>query len=166
MGIGLDLPTFVGQLVSFLILLAALSYFGYRPIRRVLEERSQRIRDSVEQAQLAREEYERVRVEAEQGLKDARLEAHRILIEAAATRDRLLTEARAEAKEEARAIVEGSNVQLEEQRRAVVEELRREFADAAILAAEAIVLESLDAKRHRRLIQGVLEERLPLEREH
>jgi len=166
MGIGLDLPTFVGQLVSFLILLAALSYFGYRPIRRVLEERSQRIRDSVEKAQLAREEYERVRVEAEQGLKDARLEAHRILIEAAATRDRLLTEARAEAKEEARAIVEGSNVQLEEQRRAVVEELRREFADAAILAAEAIVLESLDAKRHRRLIQGVLEERLPLEREH
>jgi len=165
MGIGLDLPTFVGQLVSFLILLAALSYFGYRPIRRVLEERSQRIRDSVEQAELARQEYERVRAEAEQGLKDARLEAHRILIEAGVTRDRLLEEARSEAKEEARAIAEESKTQLEEQRRAVVEELRREFADAAILAAEAIVVESLDTERHRRLVQRVLEERLPLEPE-
>ena len=165
MGIGLDLPTFVGQLVSFLILLAALSYFGYRPIRRVLEERSQRIRDSVEQAELARQEYERVRAEAEQGLKDARLEAHRILIEARATRDRLLEESRAGAKEEARAIAEESKTQLEEQRRAVVEELRREFADAAILAAEAIVVESLDTERHRRLVQRVLEERLPLEPE-
>jgi F-type H+-transporting ATPase subunit b len=165
MGIGLDLPTFVGQLVSFLILLAALSYFGYRPIRRVLEERSQRIRDSVEQVELTREEYERVRAEAEQGLKDAHLEARRILREAGAVRDRLLEEARAEAKEEARAIVEETKTQLEEQRRAVVEELRREFADAAILAAEAVIMESLDAERHRRLIQGVLEERLPLEKE-
>jgi F-type H+-transporting ATPase subunit b len=165
MGIGLDLPTFVGQLVSFLILLAALSYFGYRPIRRVLEERSQRIRDSVEQVELTREEYERVRAEAEQGLKDAHLEARRILREAGAARDRLLEEARAEAKEEARAIVEETKTQLEEQRRAVVEELRREFADAAILAAEAVIMESLDAERHRRLIQGVLEERLPLEKE-
>ena len=165
MGIGLDLPTFVGQLVSFLILLAALSYFGYRPIRRILEERSQRIRDSVEQAEFARRECESVRVEAEQGLKDARLEARRILIEAGVTRDRLLEEARAEAERETRAIVEESKAQLEEQRRAVVEQLRREFADAAMLAAEAVVVESLNAERHRSLIQGVLEERLPLEKE-
>ena len=165
MGIGLDLPTFVGQLVSFLVLMAALSYFGYRPIRRILEERSQRIRDSVEQAELARRECESVRVEAEQGLKDARLEARRILIEAGVTRDRLLEEARAEAERETRAIVEESKAQLEEQRRAVVEQLRREFADAAMLAAEAVVVESLNAERHRSLIQGVLEERLPLEKE-
>lgn len=165
MGIGLDLPTFVGQLVSFLILLVALSYFGYRPIRRVLEERSRRIRDSVEQAELARSECERLRTEAEQGLKDAHLEAHRILIEAGVSRDRLLEEARSEAREEACAIVEESRIQLEERRRVIVEELRREFTDAAISAAEAIVVESLDAERHRRLIQRALEERLPLEPE-
>lgn len=165
MGIGLDLPMFVGQLVSFLILIAALSHFGYRPIRRMLEERSRRIRDSVDQAESARSECERVRVEAEQGLKDARLEAHRILVEAGATRDRLLEEARSEAREEARAIVEEARTQLEDRRRATVEELRREFADAAISAAEAIVVENLDAERHRRLIERALEERLPLEPE-
>ncbi len=163
MGIGLDLPMFVGQLVSFLILVAALSYFGYRPIRRVLEERSRRIRDSVEETESARSECERVRAEAEQELKDARLEAHRILLEAGVTRDRLLEEARSEAREEARAIAEESRTQLEDQRRVIVEELRREFADAAISTAEAIVVENLDTERHRRLIQRALEERLPLE---
>ncbi len=165
MGIGLDLPTFVGQLVSFLILLVALSRFGYRPIRRVLEERSRRIRDSVEQAESARYECERVRVEAEQELKDARVEAHRILVEAGVTRDRLIEEARSEAREEALVIVEEARAQLEGQRRATVEELRREFADAAISAAEAIIVENLDAERHRKLIEGALDERLPLEPE-
>lgn len=165
MGIGLDLPTFVGQLVSFLILLVALSYFGYKPIRRVLEERSQRIRDSVEQAELARSECAQVRVEAEQELKEARLEAHRIMVEAGVTRDRLLEEARSEAREEARAVVEEAGTQLEAQRRAIVEGLRREFADAAISAAEAIVVDNLDTERHRRLIERALGERLPLEPE-
>ncbi len=165
MGIGLDLPMFVGQLVSFLILLVALSYFGYRPIRKVLEERSRRIRDSVEQTERDRSEGERVRVEAEQELKDARLEAHRILVEADVTRGRLLEEARSEAREEARAIVEEARTQIEGQRRATVEELRRAFADAAISAAEAIVVENLDTERHRRLIERALEERLPLEPE-
>ena len=165
MGIGLDLPMFVGQLVSFLILLVALSYFGYRPIRRMLEERSRRIRESVEQAEVSRSECERVRAEAEQELKDARLKAHRILIEAGVTRDRLLEEARSEAREEARAIVEEARTQLEDQRKVMVEELRREFADAAISTAEAIVAESLDTERHRRLIERALEERLPLEPE-
>ena len=38
MGLGLDLPTFIGQLVSFLILLGLLVYFGYKPIRKMLDE--------------------------------------------------------------------------------------------------------------------------------
>jgi membrane protein implicated in regulation of membrane protease activity len=42
MGIGLDLATFIGQLVSFLILLGLLVRFGYRPVRMVLKERSDR----------------------------------------------------------------------------------------------------------------------------
>jgi len=37
MGLGLDLPTFIGQLVSFLILLGLLVYVGYKPIRKMLE---------------------------------------------------------------------------------------------------------------------------------
>ncbi|MCK9357046.1 MAG: F0F1 ATP synthase subunit B [Dehalococcoidia bacterium] len=163
MGLGLDLPAFIGQLVSFLLLVAILSHFGYRPIRRIMDERSARIRDSVESAEQARLDYERVRAQAEQELSDARQEARGILVNAGAARDHLLEEARAEAKQEALAIVDDARAQLGEERRAMVAELRRQFAEAAILAAESVVRETLDVERHRKLIDAVLDERLPLE---
>jgi len=163
MGLGLDLPPFIGQLVSFLILLGVLSHFGYRPVRRIMEERSARIRVSVERAEQARLEHERARTQAQQELADARLEAHTILVDAGAARDRLLEEARSEARQEAAEIVEDARARTLEERQAMVEELRRQFAEAAILAAESVVRETLDVERHRKLIDAVLDERLPLE---
>ena len=163
MGIGLDFPTFVGQLVSFLILLAVLSKYGYPPIRRVMEERSRRVRESVEQVEVARIEYERARTEAEEELKRARQQAHLTMVQAGNARDRLLEEAQAEARRDAQAIVDSGRAQIAEERRIMIEQLRREFADAALAAASAVIAETLDADKHRALIERALDERFPLE---
>lgn len=163
MGIGLDLPAFIGQLVSFLVLLFVLSRFAYPPVRRIMEERARRVRDSVEQVELARAEYERVRLEAEQELTRARQQAHSIMVQAGAARDRLLQQARDEAKRESRDIIDSGRAQLAEERSIMVEQLRRDFADAAIAAAGAVISETLDAEKHRELIARVLDDRLPLE---
>ena len=164
MGLGLDLPEFIGQLVSFLILLAVLSRFGYRPIRRVMEERAARIRESVEQASLVRTEYERAKGEADRQLEEARREAHHVLLEAGIARDAMLQEAREEARQRAQAIIDESREQIHEERATMVEALRREFAEAAIAVAESIVSETIDASKHRTLIARALDEQLPLER--
>jgi F-type H+-transporting ATPase subunit b len=163
MGIGLDFPVFVGQLVSFLILLAVLGRYGYPPIRRVMEERARRVRESVEQVELARVEYERVRGEAEQELTKARQQSHLIMVQAGAARDRLLAEAQAEAKRESQALIQAGRAQIAEERRIMIEQLRREFSDAAVAAAGAIISETLDADKHKELIARALDERLPLE---
>lgn len=162
MGIGLDLPTFAGQLVSFLILLFVLTRYGYPPIRRVMEERARRVRESVAQVEAARVQYERVRAEAEEELRKARVDAHLVMVQAGTARDRLLEDARAEAKLEAEALVESGRALIAEERRAMVEQLRRDFADAAIAAAGALVNETLDGDKHREIIARALDERLPL----
>jgi len=163
MGIGLDLPTFIGQLVSFLILLAVLSRYGYPPIRRIMEERARRVRESVEQVDLARAEYERVRSEAEQELAGARQQAHLIMVQAGTARDKLLEEALGEAKRDSQDIIDSGRAQIVEERKSMIEQLRREFADAAIAAAGAVISETLDAEKHKALIARALDERLPLE---
>jgi len=163
MGIGLDLPAFIGQLVSFVVLLVVLSRYGYPPIRRMLEERTRRVRESVEQVEMARLEYERVRQEAEQELTRVRQQAHAIMVQAGAARDRLLEEARSEAKRESAEIIDSARSQLAEERKIMLEQLRREFADAAIAAAGAVIAETLDAEKHKALIARALDERLPLE---
>ncbi|HHE42066.1 MAG TPA: ATP synthase F0 subunit B [Dehalococcoidia bacterium] len=165
MGIGLDISVFVGQLVSFLILLGVLTYFGYRPLRRVLDERASRIRASVEQAELTRIEYENVREQAKEELRRAQREAHQVLVDAGQMRERLLSQAESEAREQARVVIEEAREKIRNERESMLEGLRQRFAEAAISVAELIVKESLDVEKHRRLIDQALEERLPLREE-
>jgi F-type H+-transporting ATPase subunit b len=158
MGIGLDLATFIGQLVSFLILLGLLVCFGYRPVRKMLKERSDRIREGLEQAEATGREYERAQAEAEAQISKAREEARLIVAEAGQAREKLMKEARSEARQEARAMMERNKSELEQERREMIADLRREFADAAILAAEKVIGESLDREKHWRIIEQALEE--------
>jgi F-type H+-transporting ATPase subunit b len=156
--LGLTLPSFLGQLINFLILLGLLTFFGYKPIRNMLDERSNRIKLSMEQAEATKSEYERAQVEAEKQISKARDEAQSILAQAAQAGNVLKEEAKQEARKEAQAIVERARTELERERDKIVDELRKDFVDTAILAAERVLSETLDKAKHRQLIEKTLEE--------
>lgn len=158
MGLGLDLPTFIGQLVSFLILLGLLVYVGYKPIRKMLDERANRIRESMEQAEATKQEYERAEVAVREQISKARQEGQTVISQATQVGDRLKEEAKEEARKEAQAIVDRTRVELGRERDKAIDDLRREFADTAILAAEKVINEALDKEKHRKLIEEALEE--------
>jgi F-type H+-transporting ATPase subunit b len=158
MGLGLDLPTFIGQLVSFLILLGLLVFVGYKPIRKMLDERANRIKESMEQAEATKQEYEQAKVAVQEQIGKAREEGQAIISQAAQIGDRLKEEARGEARKEAQALVERARVELERERDKVIDDLRHEFVDTAILAAEKVINETLDKERHRKLIEQAMEE--------
>jgi len=157
-GLGIDLPTFVGQLVSFLILLGLLVYFGYKPIRKMLDERSNRIREGMEQAEAIKKEYEHAQVEVQEQINRARQDGQGIVAQAEKLGDRLREEARDEARREAQAITDRVRVELERERDTLIDELRGEFVDIALLAAEKVINETLDKEKHRRLIEEALNE--------
>jgi len=158
MGLGLDLATFIGQLVSFLILLGLLVYFGYKPIRKMLDERANRIRESMEQAEATKQEYERAKVAVQEQISKARQEGQAVISQASQIGDRIKEEAKEEARKEAQTIVDRTRVELERERDKAIDDLRREFVDTAILAAGKVINETLDKEKHRKLIEQALEE--------
>jgi F-type H+-transporting ATPase subunit b len=158
MGLGLDLATFLGQLVSFLILLGLLIYVGYKPIRKMLDERANRIEESMEQAEATKQEYERAKVAVQEQISKARQEGQAVISQATQIGDRLKEETKEEARKEAQAIVDRTRVELERERDKAIDDLRREFVDTAILAAEKVINETLDKEKHRKLIEQALEE--------
>jgi len=158
MGLGLDLATFLGQLVSFVILLGLLAYFGYKPIRKMLDERANRIRESMEQAEATKQEYERAKVAVQQQISEARQEGQAVISQAAQIGDRLKEEAKEEARKEAQTIVDRTRIELERERDKAIDDLRREFVDTVILAAGKVINETLDKEKHRELIEQALEE--------
>ncbi|HUT69191.1 MAG TPA: F0F1 ATP synthase subunit B [Desulfatiglandales bacterium] len=162
--LGLTLPSFIGQLINFIILLTLLIFFGYKPIRRMLDERSNRIRLSMEQAEATKQEYENARIEVERQISKARDQGQSIVGQAVQAGDRIKEGAKQEARKEAQAIVERTRAELKRERDRIVDELRKEFVDTAILAAERVISETLDKGKHRRLIEKTLEESAPFRR--
>jgi F-type H+-transporting ATPase subunit b len=162
--LGLTVPNFIGQLINFLILLGLLTFFGYKPIRRMLDERAARIKQSMEHAEATKGEYERVRVEAEKEISKARHEGQSIIGQAEQAGDRIKEEARQEARAEALAMVERTRAEMERERDRLIDELHQEFVDTALLAAEKVISEALDKEAHRRLIDKTLEQSAALKR--
>ncbi len=156
--LGLTLPSFIGQLINFLILLVLLTFFGYKPIRRMLDERASRIKQSMEQAEATKQEYDRARVEVDKQISKARDEGQSIVGQAERAGERIKEEARQEARAEVQSIVERTRAEMERERDKLIDELRREFVATALLAAEKVISETLDEKTHRRLIEKTLEE--------
>jgi len=158
MGLGISWQGLLGQIINFVLLLVLLYFIGYRPIRKMLDERSNKIKEGIDQAELAKEAAARAEEEVQRRLDEARKDGQLILAQAAEMGERLKAEAREEARREAETLIVRARAEIGMERDEAIDKLRQEFADLAILAAEKVINETLDKERHRRLIEEVLEE--------
>lgn len=156
--IGINLPLLVAFIINFVILFALLGLFLYKPVMKMLDERSKRIKESMERAEATREEYARAEEEVKRLVGKAREDGQALVSQAAQMGERLKEEAREGAREEAKAIIEKTRAELEEERDKAIDDLRREFVDISIMAAEKVINETLDKQKHRRLIEEALQE--------
>ncbi len=156
--IGIDWQVLLAQLINFGILFGLLFFLLYKPMRRTFDARSNRIRESMEQAEQIKEQMARTEEQVREQLAAARREGQDILAQAAQMGDRLKEEARGEARQEAEVIVARARTEIERERDEAIDEVKRQFVDLAITAAEKVVNETLDREKHRRLIEEVLEQ--------
>ena len=157
--LGVDLTSLVIYLVNFTLLLVILYLFGYKRIMGMMDQRTKRIRDSLEEADRVREEAQERQAEMQRALDSGRLESQRVLAEAREMADRFRQEETERAKTEAEALLERARGEIQRERDAAVDQVRREFASLAVTAAERIIRRSVDAQAHQDLIDEVLEER-------
>ena len=149
--ISLD-KSLIVQAINFVILLLILKRILYKPFLAKMEERTQAIQKSLEEAQAARTQATRQQEENEARLRAAHAEAAAIrtqaLKEAAEEQRRLVEAARAESQR----LVETAKAQMDADVRRAREELRREVADLATAVAEKLVRRSLRDEDHRRIV--------------
>ena len=156
--IGIEWNVLLAQLINFGILFGLLFVVLYKPMRRMFDERSARIKASMEQAEGIKEQLAQTQEQVREQLEAARREGQAILARAAQMGEQLKEEARQEAKQEAAAIVVLARAEIERERDAAIAQLRNQFVDLAIAAAEKVVSKTLDREKHRQMIEEVLEQ--------
>jgi F-type H+-transporting ATPase subunit b len=158
--LGIDVPSLVAFFINFFILLGLLTLVLYKPVIRMLDQRSAKIKESLEQAERMKQESVRAEETVKAEIEAGRREGQALMNQAAQTAEKLKEEARAEARQKAEALIAKARIEIDREREESVNQLRQEFADLAILAAEKVIGQSLDKKAHQQLIDKVLEEGL------
>lgn len=157
MGIGINWQVLVVQLINFALLFGLLGWVLYKPVIKMLDERAQRIRESIEQADKVRQQATQAGEEVKVQLESARKEGQVLIGQASQIGERVKEEARQQARVEADAIVAKARIEIQRERDDAIDELRREFADLTVLAAEKVIHESLNKATHQKVINEVLE---------
>jgi F-type H+-transporting ATPase subunit b len=156
--LGINLPLLVVFIVNFIILFVLLRLFLFKPVLKMLDERTKRTKDAMELAEVTKKEFEQARVEVQKQIEKGRQEAQAIIAQAMQVGERLKEESRQEATKQAQVIVDRTRAELEAERDKIVGDLRREFVDISIAAAEKVIKETLDKEKHRKLIEETLRE--------
>jgi F-type H+-transporting ATPase subunit b len=161
--LGFHWPSLIVYLVNFTILLVVLYLVGYKPILRMLDQRAERISGNLEEAERIRTESEERQAEMQRQLGQARQEGQALIGQARELADRFREEERQKAREEAESFLAKARGDIERERDNAVEEVRQQFADLAIAAAEQVIERSLDKDAHKEIIEKVLEESSQIE---
>ena len=156
--LGINLPGLVTQIISFGILFFILSKLLYKPLVSLMDQRAEKIREGLEASNIAREEAARSEEAIQEQLSEARVEGQKLVAEARETADRFREEEMARVRDDIELDRVRAEANIQRERDAAIEDLRKEFAGLAISAAEKVVRTSLDEDGHKELIESVLEE--------
>ena len=154
--LGINLPLLVAQVINFFVILLALRLFLYKPVLAMLDRRAQRIREGLEAAERSKRQASEAEQEVARQLEEARRQGQALIAQAQEAATRIQEEARAQARREAEALLERARNEIQLERDQAIAELRAQFADLTITAAEKVIGQALDRQAHRRLIDEVL----------
>jgi len=136
---GVNWHLLVIQAVNFVLLLTALTYFLYKPILRIIDERQAKIAEGVRTAQEASQKLEDAKTKGEEMVGSAAREAEGLVASARSRASEMSAQAQKSAEAKADAILKDAQARADEEKRQTLLESERDIARAAMLAAEKIL---------------------------
>jgi F-type H+-transporting ATPase subunit b len=146
----------IWTIVAFFITFFVLKRYAFGPIQRMLDERRDQIRSSIEEADNAREEARRLLDEHRSLMHQARADAEEILAEARKTRDAMERRMREETEIERQRRLEETRREIAAETARALEQIRSEVADLTLEATSIVVGRKLDSDRDRELISEAI----------
>ena len=153
-----DPGLFIWTILTFLVLLALLAKFAWRPLLQALESRQELIRKSLDDAQQAKQELERLQVESAQIIRQARVEAETIISNSRSDGERLREEIKQKARADSNAIVRNAERQIQLETTRALQQIRHEVADLSVQIASKLIQRNLSREDNEGLIDETLKQ--------
>ena len=152
----LDPGLFVWTILTFLLLLFVLAKFAWKPLLKMLNDREELIRSSLEDAEKAKKKLERLNAEGEAIINQARSEAQSILSEGKAAAAKLKDETLDVAKEQAKQIASEAEKQINIEKDKAIAEIKSEVVNLSMSIAEKLINKNISPEDNKALIDESL----------
>ncbi len=156
--LGINVSTLLAQIVTFGVLFILLKMFAFKPILKMLDERSDRIKESMEQADYIKEQVANTEEESKARIEAAGKEGQELINRAVHAGDEVKQQAQQDARMGAESLLAKARTEIQRERDEAISELRKEVADLTITVAEKVIGQTLDKEAHRQLIDKTLDE--------
>jgi F-type H+-transporting ATPase subunit b len=148
----------VWTILTFLIVLWVLRRFAFGRIQGMIDQRRDRIREALDEADKARQEARELRELVRKEREEAKVERERILDESRRQAQVQLDQARTTADTDLKERLEKNREELEAENARLREQIRRDVVELTLLAAEKVTGKVLDEDDQRRLIDETVAE--------
>ena len=148
-----DPGLYIWTIATFLILLWLLAKFAWRPLLAALEQRQDTIRKSLDDAQQAKQELERLNVESRRILTEARVQAEQIVSQTRTDASRLRDELKQKAQSEAAGVLKNAERQIEMETARALQQIRNEAVELSVVIASKVLERNVTKEDNERLIE-------------
>ena len=148
--------TIIAQILNFLILVAILRAVAYKPVARLLQQRSDKIRNTLDKAEADRKEAEQVLARYKAQLSDAQKKAQDIIQKANVTARQEHDAAVEETRREIERMKQAAQVEIESERNRAFAEMKSQIVSLSLAAAGKVVAKNLDTKENDKLVNDFI----------
>ena len=148
----------IWTLVTFVLLLVLLKRMAWKPILTALDNRENEIKDSLERAEKAKEEAQKILDENRASLSKAEEESKKIIEQSRSYAEDLKEQMLKDSKVQAQKIISDATAEIERKKESAFEELKNQIAEISVNAAEKIMRENIDAEKNKQLVARYLNE--------
>ncbi len=142
--------------ITFGLLLVLLRATAWKPILKALDDREGNIRKSIERAEEAKREAERLLEENRKSRNEAEERAQQLIREAKELSEKVRSEAVSKAQVDANRLLDKARSEIERDKQQALEQLHGVVAELAVKAPEKILNESMDNAKQKKLVEGFL----------
>jgi F-type H+-transporting ATPase subunit b len=154
--LGISPNLLITQILNFIILFILLRLLLYKPILNMLNSRKQKIQASLEYAERVKRDAADQQKEFDRKLEETRREMQAAVAATAQSGEKERETILAQARDDARKMIDQAKSQIEYERKQMLSDLREEVVRLSLLAAQRVVSQSLDDQAHRKLVSDFL----------
>ncbi|MEK7173085.1 MAG: F0F1 ATP synthase subunit B [Patescibacteria group bacterium] len=154
--LGIDWRLLLAQAINFLVLLLILSKFLFKPVIKMLDERSSKVKDSLKQAEDIKRQVELINKENEKKILASKTQAETIIRNAQAEAEKERQQIIAKSRAESSQIIVAAKKQLAQEKQQIITEAKTEIGSLVVSATEKILQEKLDPQKDWTLIEQVI----------